>query len=172
VLLTLVRVALGFTLLSDISFTPTYQTTQEFEVTQAGLSPMNASLANASWFQDVAIDFFWLNFPSLLSDGKISYAVAPATCSGTSCQSFFLPGPTSVIQFDPNSPNITDSLSPEASVFMQYNAPGYQFDFSPIEEGTDPPILETDCHLYGLEGLALQICLKQSNSSIIAGKPL
>lgn len=57
----------------------------------------------------------------------------------------------------------------EAGTLIQYDAPGYQIDFSPIDEIRDPAVTLEDCHVYGLEGLAIQLCLKQSNSSIIAG---
>ncbi len=172
VLLTVLRVALGIILLSDISFDPTYRQVYQDSVLQAGLPPMNTSFPQTSWFPDVATDYFWFYFPSLLSDGKISHSVSPATCSSPSCEGFFLPGPTSIIRFDPTSPNITDSLFPEAAAFIQYNAPGYQIDFSPIDETKDPAMTLDDCHVYGLQGLAIQLCLKQSNSSIIAGNSL
>jgi hypothetical protein len=167
----LLRVALGVILLSDVSFQPTYRTVHQVPVLQAGLSPMNTSFAQTSWFNEIAVDFFWFYFPSLLSDGKISHSVSPVSCSGPSCEGYFLPGPTSVIHFDPTSPNITDSLFPEASTFIQYDAPGYQIDFHPIDKN-DPVMTIGDCHVYGLPGLALQLCLKQSNSSLITGTTL
>jgi hypothetical protein len=156
-------------LLSDVSFKPTYRTVHRVPVLQAGLSPMNTSFAQTSWFNEIAVDFFWFYFPALLSDGKISHSVFPVSCeSGPSCEGYFLPGPTSVIHFDPTSPNITEALFPEASTFIQYDAPGYQIDFHPIDEN-DPVMIIGDCHVYGLPGLALQLCLKQSNLSLITG---
>ena len=131
---------------------------------------MNTSFVQTRWFKDTATDYFWFYFPSLLSDGKISHPVAPVSCSGASCHAFFLPGPTSIIRFDPTSPNITESDYPDATSFIQQNAPGYQIDFYPIDETKDPPVTLADCRVYGLSALAIQICLKQSNSSLLAGK--
>jgi hypothetical protein len=165
----MLRVALGVVLLSDVSFRPTYRSVHQVPVLQAGLSPMNTSFAKTQWFHDIGTDYFWFYFPSLLSDGKISHSVAPVSCSGPSCEAFFIPGPTSIIRFDPTSPNITDSLFPDASAFIQYDAPGYQIDFYPIDEMSDPTMTLNDCHVYGLDGLAVQLCLKQSNSSLLAG---
>jgi hypothetical protein len=163
---------LGILLLSDLSFKPTYRIIHQVPVLQAGLSPMNTSFAQTSWFPDVATDYFWFYFPSLLSDGKVSHHIAPTSCSGPSCEAFFIPGPSATIRFDPTSPNITDSLYPEAAAFIQYDAPGYQIDFYPIDETQDPAITLDDCHVYGFSGLAIQLCLKQSNSALLAGTSL
>lgn len=171
-MLTMIRVALGVILLSDVSFKPTYRSVHQVPVLQAGLAPMNTSFVQTQWFHDIATDYFWFYFPSLLLDGRISHSLSPVYCSGPSCDGFFIPGPTSVIRFDPTAPNITNSLFPDASAFIQYDAPGYQIDFYPIDERYDPSMTLSDCHIYGVGGLAVQLCLKQSNSSLLAGKSL
>jgi hypothetical protein len=171
VILTLLRIALGIVLLSDVSFEASYRPVHQVPVIQAGISPMNASFAHTDTFSSIATDYFYFYYPSLLSDGKISHSIAPVSCSGPSCQGFFIPGPTSVIEFDPAQPNITDSLFPKAAAFVQYDAPGYQIDFYPIDDAKDPAITLHDCHVYGIDGLALQLCLKAFDGSFLAGLP-
>jgi hypothetical protein len=158
---------LGIVLLSDISINATYRIVEQFPVLQAGLSPMNASLLQTEYFNATAIDSFWWYFPSMLTDSKVSGAVAPIACSGQPCSSFFLPGPLSVIQFDPTSPNVTNSFYPKATAFVQEDAPGYQIEYSDIID--DAPFTLPDCRVFGLDGLAIQICLKRSGMSLLAG---
>lgn len=165
----MLRIALGVVLLSDVSFRASYRPVHQVSVIQAGLSPLDPSFAHTEMFGSFGTDYFSFYYASLLSDGKVARSVAPISCSDPSCQAFFIPGPTSVIQFDPAQPNITASLLPAASAVIQYDAPGYQIDFSPIDYQNAPPITLEDCHLYGIDGLAMQLCLKDFNGSIIAG---
>jgi hypothetical protein len=164
------RFALGIVLLSDVSFAPTYRSIHQFPVLQAGVAPMNTSFLNTDWFNVTATDVFWWNFPSILADGKVSRAVDPISCSGESCTAFFLPGAIQNIIFDPTFPNISNADYSTATSYIQQNAPGYQIDFYPIEE-TDPPLTLDDCRVYGVTDVAVQVCLKKSNSSLLAGIP-
>lgn len=167
--LTLLRVALGIILLSDISFKATYHTVHEFPVVQSGQSPMNASIANDSWFNFTGPREFWWYLPSILADGKLSGSISPLHCSGEQCTSFFLPGPLSTIIFEPTLPNITESDYSTASAYIQENAPGYQVEFYPIDETRDPMFTLEDCQVYGGSTLAINICLKKSDISLLAG---
>jgi hypothetical protein len=130
---------------------------------------MNTTFPSTTWFQMSATDYFWFYFPALLADNKISRPVVPVSCTGPSCEGFFVPGVPSYIRFDPSTPNITGSDFPEATSFIQQNAPGYQIDFSAIDVNNDPLVTLADCRVYGLSFLALQICLKQANNSMLAG---
>ena len=168
--LTFLRSILGILLLSDVSFLPTYHNIHQFHVLQAGLSEMNSTLLDIPGFNETAPELFWWYFPSILADGQFGSTVEPISCSGTSCTSYFLPGSLSTIIFDPTLPNITGSDYPSATSYMQNNAPGYQLDFSPMDEAPDPPMTLDDCHVYGLTQIAVQVCLKKSNSSLLAGK--
>ena len=57
----------------------------------------------------------------------------------------------------------------EANLFVQNNAPGYQIDYYQIDLANDPKMTLDDCRLYGLESVALQICLKKVDTSLMAG---
>jgi hypothetical protein len=168
----LLRVALGVVLLADVSFQRTYHSVHQIPVLQAGLPPMNTTFPSTDWFQITATDYFWFYFPALLADAKISEPVAPVSCTGLGCQGYFLPGLPSYIHFDPTTPNLTATEYPDATTFIQQNAPGYQLDFSDIDVNKDPSVTLEDCRVYGLSILALQICLKQDNNSMLAGTTL
>jgi hypothetical protein len=164
-------VALGIILLSDVSFKATYRTVHEFPVIQAGQSPMNTSIVNAPWLNITAPPEFWWYLPSILADGKLSHPVPPINCSGNECSSFFLPGTLSTIIFDPTSPNITESDYTNAKAYIQEDAPGYQVEFYPIDETRDPSFTLDDCRVYGTSTLAVNVCLKKSETSLLAGSP-
>jgi hypothetical protein len=162
-------VALGIILLSDVSFKATYRTVHEFPVIQAGQSPMNAFIVNAPWLNITAPPEFWWYLPAMLADGKLSHPVTPLSCSGNDCSSFFLPGTLSTIIFDPQSPNITESDYTIAKAYIQEDAPGYQVEFYPIDETRDPSFTLEDCRAYGISTLAVNVCLKKSGRSLLAG---
>jgi len=168
VVLTLLRCALGVALLSDISFRPIYPKVGDIPVQQAGLSRMDPGLLKSVSFTNTITETFWWYFPAILADGKVSQSVDPITCSGDLCDSYFFPGPLSIVQFNPNTSAIQNSDYPLATAFIQEDAPGYQIDFSPIES-SDPSMTLDDCQVYGLSVLAFQLCLKSSRDSILAG---
>src|SRR5947207_11936288 len=66
-------------------------------------------------------------------------------------------------------PNITMSDYPTATTYILNDSPGYQVDFYPIKESKDPPMTLDDCRVFGIPFDAIQICLKKSNSSLLAG---
>ena len=167
ILLALLRALLGVLLLSDVSFKATYREQQEFPLLQAGLTSMNTSLVNDPDFPFFATGNFWWHFPSMMS---YSHPITSVSCSGSLCQSFYFPGPISLIQFPPGAPAITHTDSPLATTFIEKNSPGYQIEFYPVDESKDPPILMDDCRVFGIPIVALQVCLKKTNdSSFLAG---
>lgn len=170
ILLTLLRCALGVLLLSDVSFESTYQTVHQFPVLQAGLSDLNTTLIQLPELNlnSTATSLFWWYYPSLLADGKLSRPVSPLSCSGEACTSFFLPGALSTVVFEPDMPNITEVDYPTATTFIQNDAPGYQIDFYPVDEN-DPPLTLNDCRIFGITTNAIQICLKMTDASFLAG---
>jgi len=129
---------------------------------------MNASFSQISWFPMTAAREFWWYLPATLVDRSISTTIAPISCSGDQCNSFYLAGPLSTILFDPSLPNITASNYSTASAYIQDNAPGYQVEFYPIDETRDPAFTLEDCRAYGVSTLAINICLKRSGVSLIA----
>jgi len=72
------------------------------------------------------------------------------------------------IVLDPTQPIITANEYPNALAYIQDDAPGYQIDFYPINRQTEYLDLD-DCRLYGVDLMALQVCLKAENNSILAG---
>jgi hypothetical protein len=165
--MTVVRVVLGVILLSDISFRATYRNVHQFPVMQSGLSPINTTWAHASGFNRTATSDFWWLYPSILADGKTSRSVTPISCVGEFCAGFFIPGPLSIVLFNSTTPNIMTGDYPSATSYIQQDAPGYQIDYSPID--IDQSSAWDDCRVYGISDLAIQLCLKNSNSSLLAG---
>lgn len=75
-----------------------------------------------------------------------------------------------VISLDDNTTLPADSVNPDAISYIQNDAPGYQFDFYPIDPAVDPPMTIDDCRVYGIFNTALNICLKQVNeTSLLTG---
>jgi hypothetical protein len=157
-------------LLSDVSFQSTYSPAHQVPVNSAGLAgAMNTALVGTPAFNLTATAQFWWYYPALLTDGQNSRAVTPINCTGDNCNSFFLPGPMALIEFDPSQPVVTTDQYPVATAYIQNDAPGYQIDFEPIDYEHDPPMTLDDCKVYGTNTIAVQICLKKVNSSFLAG---
>jgi hypothetical protein len=140
---------------------------------QAGISPLNTSIVDTvNMFNLTATAEFWWYFPALLTDTKRVKSVAPITCSGEDCSSYYLPGSMTSIVLDPNQPPISKQDFPSAVSYIQNDAPGYQLDFYPIDAINDPSMTLDDCRVYGVAIIAIQICLKETRGSLLAGTPL
>lgn len=75
-----------------------------------------------------------------------------------------------VITLDNDTTLPADNSYPDAISYIVNDAPGYQFDFYPIDPETDPPITMEDCRVYGIFNAAINICLKQVNeTSLLTG---
>jgi hypothetical protein len=168
ILLLLLRSVMGILLLADVSFQPTYHAVEQFPILRSGLSALNVSLVNTDLFNLTSTAEFWWYFPSILSDSQRTIGVPPVSCSGDTCHSYFLPGSMAAILLDPNLPAITPATYPDAVAYIQNDAPGYQLDYYPVDVDA-PGITLDDCRVYGLDNLALQICLKNGESSLVAG---
>lgn len=165
----MLRVALAVILLSDISIEPSYTEVYQSPVLDAGLSPINTSIANSYDFNELALPEFWWYFNTILSDTRNVRVVEPLSCpQGQVCTSYFLPGSPGKIVPDLSQPDLTPENFTNAISFIQHDAPGYQLDFSPIQSDV-PPMVLSDCRLYGTSQFALEICLKSVNTSFIAG---
>jgi hypothetical protein len=162
-------VILGVLLLSDISFKATYPGEYQFPIENAGLPPLNTSVVYTNDFNITATAVFWWYFPAFLTDSKRSRAVAPLNCSGQYCNSYFLPGSWVNVVPDPNLPPISANEYPKATAYVQNDAPGYQLEFSYIDRVNDPKMTLDDCQLYGVEDVAVQICLKEAGQSLLTG---
>jgi hypothetical protein len=164
--LTLIRAILGVLLLSNVNFRATYRDVQNFPLLQAGLTAMNTSLVNDPNFQYFATGNFWWHFPSMMS---YAYPVTPLSCSDLSsdCQAFYFPGQLSLIQFPAGEPAVTKTDSPSATTLIEKDAPGYQIEFEAID--SVPNFNLADCRVFGIPIVAVQVCLKETNDSFIAG---
>ena len=167
ILLTTIRAFLGVLLLSDVSFRATYREVQDFPVQGSGLIPMNESLVQDPDFPYYGTSMFSFHFPAMMS---YSHPVTPLNCSGPACRSFFFSGPLSVAKFPPDARPITKNDSPDATAFIQKNAPGYQMEFVSFKDGSGGSFAVGDCRVLGVPFCAVQICVrKNENSSFIAG---
>lgn len=161
---TVLRGALAIILLSDISFHTTYPVISESTILHAGLSPLNTSIANLTGFNEDATSEFWGSFTSIMTDPAVT-TVPPLSCSGPSCQAYFLPGTMSIVDFGPSlEPIQKDNFT----VFIVNDAPGYQIEYSPVTTA-DPPLVDTDCEIYGVPWAAIQICIKKAQIGFISG---
>ena len=80
-----------------------------------------------------------------------------------------MPGTMRTIQLDPTVPPVARTNYSDAVAYIQNDAPGYQVEFSPIEEKELSRFALDDCRVFGIEVNAVQICLRKINSSFIAG---
>jgi hypothetical protein len=170
----ILRGALGVLLLSDVSFKSTYPGVFDFAVQSAGLSPMTTAIIDRTPnFNLTATSEFWWYFPALLSDTK---RVAPVQslvpCTGQDCESYFMPGSMPDVVLENGTSLPSGDSYPGAISYIVNDAPGFQFDFYPIDPATDPPMTMEDCRVYGVSEMAVNICLKQVNeTSLMAGMP-
>ena len=79
-----------------------------------------------------------------------------------------MPGRAVNIVRDPSEPSVTTENFTDATALIQYDAPGYQVEFSQIQ-ATSPAMTLNDCRLYGISDVAIQICMMNENSSFLAG---
>jgi len=166
-LFVLIRGTLGVILLSDISITTTYPEVYQSAVLRAGLGPLNATLTTLPGFSsDSTSEFSWY-YPAILTNTAIVTTIAPQTCSGNACQSYFLPGSISIIEYDPTLPEIGKENYTEANGLIVNDAPGYQIEYSKIDG--ELVLDEGDCRLYGVPSAALQICVRQNGTALIGG---
>lgn len=151
---------MGLALLSDVSIQTTWSNTvQDFSIVSAGLSPLNSSLAQAYPISAI----FWAYYPCIFSDGTTVFSVPANSCSGANCFSYFFPGGADAIVPNPAS----QTAHPEASGIVVHNTPEYQMEFYPLSSSDSLSL--TDCTIYGWNGGAVQICVKQSGNDLITG---
>jgi hypothetical protein len=166
----ILRIVLGVLLLSDISFQSTYSEVYRFSVSSAGLSPLDTTIAKDRFdFNSKATAEFWWVYSSILSDTQNVRAVAPLNCSGQTCNSYFMPGRAVDVVLGPSEPLVATENYTDALSLIQYDAPGYQIEFSPVDPAGQPPMTLNDCRLYGISNVAIQICLLNEDFSFFAG---
>jgi len=73
------------------------------------------------------------------------------------------------IRLIPDLPPITKNDHPDAVCYIQNDAPGYHVEFYPMDPARDPPLTPNDCQVYGIDSMAIQICLMNNDSGMTAG---
>jgi hypothetical protein len=162
------HIALGSVLLVDLSILPRYEATQTFSISRSGLSPINASIADLA-FEPALKQTFSFFYIGVLDDTNHVVRVAPLdSCpAGEQCSSYFLPGG---MDFTSLPMSVSDSSQyPDATVYVQYDAPGYQISFQTLEDNPQISLSTSDCHFYGASNTAVQVCVKQNSSNLVTG---
>ena len=100
--------------------------------------------------------------------------MTPITCGGDNCTSIFLPGGLLLARrtdgtLNGTLLNLNASLLNTGQAIILNNAPGYQMEFFPVDEGFSfNPV--TDCATYGQSrGDGLHVCMGSKNSTFVIG---
>jgi len=158
------RSLLGFILLSEISIKSTYHDILTFGLQTAGLTPINATLAE----DDITRLVFWYNLPNFIPNSKYVVPIDPISCSGSGCNAYFAPGGLEDILLENyTNPEIPLEYYPEADSYLQKDAPGYQIEFDSSVAGLELSV--DDCRVYGTQDLAIAVCIKSDKDSIVMG---
>jgi len=153
----ILHAAIGLILLCDVSTITAWRPLDTFPITVAGLAPMNSSLAAGS-----PPDEFWIAWQTILIDATSVISVPPYSCSGTDCFSYFFPGGVA-------EEAIVHTVPEEATSYIVYETPGYQIEYYSLESTSPPWNNVTDCRIYGDLARAIQICVRQLGSDLMAG---
>lgn len=158
-------------MLGDISFDTVYNPVETSPVV-AGLAPINITLLALHLPPAVAWIYFSTYSISILGNSNFVTGIEPIDCIGINCKSVFLPGSLQLARrLDEFSGtiNLNATLFNSAPAVLIYNAPGYQLDFFPVDEGF---VFDktTECNTYGqTRGQGLYLCIGSKNSTIVAG---
>jgi hypothetical protein len=119
--------------------------------------------------------YFQMYAKDILMDTTLVKIIAPVTCSGPNCTSFFLPGGLDLVRLAAGRSNATIFQNPQTSgrpTFIVNDAPGYHLEFFPIPEGFVFDHAK-ECVTYGgINKEAIYICVAARGTQIYAGKHL
>jgi hypothetical protein len=160
--------------LGDLAFKNVYTPIRTVPVL-GGIAPLNVSVLEGHLPIAVICIFFSTYTNALLGSSNFVTGMDPITCSGDNCTSIFLPGGVfnSRLLEPPTRPNLNLTLLKgdfltNAPVVLINNAPGYQVEFTPLDESFS--FLRNDCTMYGqTQGEGLYICVTSIDSTIVAG---
>lgn len=108
-------------------------------------------------------------------DTTLVKIIAPMTCSGPNCTSFFLPEGLDLVRLAAGGSNATIFQDPETngqSTFIVNNAPGYHLEFFPIPAGSMFDQAKECVPYEGIDKEAIHICVAARETRIYAGKHL
>lgn len=153
---TILHAFVGIALLTNVSFITSWHNIRELSFEGAGLGRINSSIA----LQPIV---FWAWFYGIVVSPNYITTIPPTQCSGGLCVSQFLPGPCPL-----NGSQLSGNQ--EATAIVVSNLTGYQLEFYPPN---DPDELNgAACKAYGVDSVAILICLKQSGNNLLAGFPV
>ena len=145
----------------------------------AGLVPVNnmlalfpAALGTIIPLEDAAA--FVMTFAyGLLLDTRFATSISPLACSGSNCTSFFLPGGAELARpIYGNETLFGTQVWDDSTALLVNQAPGYQLEFSPIEDSFEFNT-STDCNTYGLTvGDGLHACIASDGNKLVAGEKI
>jgi hypothetical protein len=125
--------------------------------------------------QSIIDVYFQMYAKGILMDITLVKIIAPTTCSGVDCTSFFLRGGLDLVRLTGGGPNATIFQEPVTnglSTFIVNNAPGYHLEFFPIPVGSVFDQAK-ECATYGgINNEAINICIAAKGSQIYAGQYL
>lgn len=119
--------------------------------------------------------FFFLTYTdAILGSANLVTGIDPASCGrGNNCTSIFLPGGifNSRRVMAGGEPNLNqtlfsgDNLFSNAPAILIHDAPGYQVEFTPIDENFT--FLRNDCSMFTT---GIYLCVASHESQIVAGQ--
>jgi hypothetical protein len=119
------------------------------------------------------IDLYYQAFTrGILKDGTLVTGIAPLTCSGSGCASYFLPGGLDVVRLaagGANSSLYEESQLDSQSTVLIKNGSGYHLEYFPVPPDFVFP--SASCRTYGgKSNEAIHICIIAQGTQILAGK--
>jgi len=157
----LLHAFIGIALLTNVSFVNSWRPALPIFFEGAGLGPINATLAEGT-----GPLVFWTWFYGLIASPNYLTTIPlndPSECVGGLCASYFLPG--AIYNLTPLVPPLEEH--PEATTIVINNLRGYQLEFYPLVNATE--LNDALCEVYGVDSVAILICLKKSGNSLLAG---
>jgi len=158
-----VNAIVGIALLSNISVVQSWRPVEAIDISSAGLSAINVSIAS-----EIDAGDLWGWIYSLLPSPNYVLPVTPTRCTlANNCESYYLSG--TIYDVFPPKEDFTNHS--EATIFIVDNSIGYLLEFYPPDPG-DLFDTTAECGTYGVEAYAYQICLQQAGTNLLAGHRL
>ena len=164
------------TCLGDVTFQNVYKPIDTLPVI-AGLAPINYTILFSHIPKAVACLYLSNYANGFLGASNFVIGMTPISCSGLNCTSAFLPGGLLLARrtaetLNGTLLNLNASLLNTGQAILINNAPGYQLEFFPVDDGFSFNA-ETDCGTYGQSrGDGLHVCFGSNNSTLVVGKPI
>ncbi|KAI9770897.1 MAG: hypothetical protein M1840_002601 [Geoglossum simile] len=168
-----ISLVMGVILISNITVKNVYSPNNDQKIQiVGGLTPiLTESLTGL--ISPSVINVYFMEFTrTIITDSTFVISVEPLSCSGKDCFPIFLPGGLDVVRIQGEGPNSTLfsglQVGDSTSVLI-YDAPGYQLEFSPIENDFSFNT-SADCSMHGNStGDGLYFCIASNGTRLLAG---